>query len=75
MQVRRYAGDPQCRCGGTVKVRDTTEAAGAEVRDATEAIGEYIRSTTEGSLRGYAGEQKVKCGATQARQRKTADLS
>lgn len=32
-------------------------------------------NTTEGSLRVYAGEQKVKCVRTQTRERKTAYLS
>ena len=95
-KVRRHnkgtRHDRSRRCGGTIKVRGATEAAGAEaqrgtrrdrsrrcggkveVRGATEGAGAYIRSATEGALRGYAEEQKVECGATQARKIKTTNL-
>ncbi len=62
-------------CVTTVAVRGAIVYLGAYCTQRGKRSSAWARGTAEGTLRVYAGKQKVKCVATQAREKKIAYLS
>ena len=59
----------------TVTVRGAIVHLGAYYTQCSRRSSAWSRSAAEGALRVYTEKQRVKCGATQASERKTAYLT
>ena len=79
VQVRTHSKstrrDSLSECVITVAVRGATVYLGAYCTQHGRRSSAWARGAAEGNLRVYVGKQKVKCVATQARERKIAYLS